>query len=660
MIFLSLLLAAATTTPPPNPWLSAAFGASPQSIPAPAVYWPAATIPFSFTYDGKPSSELLPKWTRHTEGAKTIWLDPDTKLQVTAEPRSFDDFGAVEWLLRFQNTGTQDSPLLENVQALDVSLPASADHDPILDQINGDDASPNSFAPTSRAISAGQSIPLAPVGGRPSNGTFPFFALQNNSDYLFVAIGWTGQWAANLSRDSKSLHLTAGMQLTHLHLHPDESIRTPRILLMPAHGNHDDAHNKFRQLLLAHYVPRVNGELPKFAVAAQEFNSVFGMGIRPEWATEAGQIAAAKIEKQIGCDTHWFDAGWFEGNFPNGVGNWIVKPKEFPRGLGPIGEACHRLGLRFLVWYEPERVAANTQIVREHPEFLFPPDRRAQSALFNLGNPVARRWMTHLILSQMDAGKIDQYRNDFNIDPLPFWRAADSPNRQGIAEIRYVEGLYQMWDAIRAARPDLIPDDCASGGRRIDLEMVMRSIVQTRSDAAVAPGRSDWHQCESYGLSEFLPLHATIAWETSAYAARSAGAAGICMEWDILDPKFPLTQARADIEEIKSNQKYWQGNFYPLTPYSFDTNVWLAWQLDRPDLHEGIALIFRRGTCPYSAMQIPFRALDPNAAYHVELVNDEHQIQTRTMTGRDLIGLDLRLPHPESSMLIRYRLEKGK
>jgi hypothetical protein len=72
------------------------------------------------------------------------------------------------------------------------------------------------------------------------------------------------------------------------------------------------------------------------------------------------------------------------------------------------------------------------------------------------------------------------YRNDFNMDPLPYWRAADAPDRQGITEIRYVEGLYAMWDEIRAKTSGTVPDDCASGGRRIDLEMCIRSIVQTR------------------------------------------------------------------------------------------------------------------------------------------------------------------------------------
>src|SRR5208283_3968149 len=117
--------------------------------------------------------------------------------------------------------------------------------------------------------------------------------------------------------------LQAGMELTRLLLHPGESIRSPRILLLAWSGDRIDAHNQFRRLLLAHYLPKVDGQAAPFAVAAQSFNAG-----PANWGTEAGQLAAAKINGDLGCDTLWLDAGWFEGNFPNGTGNWIPKPKE--------------------------------------------------------------------------------------------------------------------------------------------------------------------------------------------------------------------------------------------------------------------------------------------------------------------------------------------
>ena len=140
-------------------------------------------------------------------------------------------------------------------------------------------------------------------------------------------------------------------------------------MLLHWSGDRIDAHNTFRRLLLAHYLPKLDGRPIDLAVNAQSFNSSGGQGY---WASEAGQIAAARVTRDLGCDTHWLDAGWFEGNFPNGVGNWFPKPREFPKGLRPVGDACQELGLKFLVWYEPERVADGTRIAREQPQFVLP------------------------------------------------------------------------------------------------------------------------------------------------------------------------------------------------------------------------------------------------------------------------------------------------
>jgi alpha-galactosidase len=623
-------------------------------------FWPAAKPPFSFVYHGASSETFLSSWKREVHRddlsdrvtRQIHWQDPQTGLKITALATEFKDFPAVEWLLRFENCGATDTPILEDIQALDVSLNTPADRDLTLDQINGDDASERSFVPSERKLPAGQNVALAPAGGRPSNGTFPFFNLQDGARGFFTAIGWTGQWAASVQRNKTgATRLRAGMELTHLLLHPGESIRSPRILLLAWSGDRMDAHNQFRRLLLAHYLPKVDGRTIPFAVAAQSFNEG-----PPGWATEAGQLAAAKINRDLGCDTLWMDAGWFEGNFPNGVGNWFPKPKEFPNGLKPAGEACEKLGLKFLVWYEPERVSDHTQVAVEHADFVLPTNKPpATGGLFNLGDPAARRWLTDLLIRQITDFHIHTYRNDFNMDPLSFWRQNDPPGRQGMTEIRYVEGLYAMWDELRAKFPHMYLDDCASGGRRIDLEMVMRSVVQTRSDAACAPGRSDWHQSQTYGLNLFLPVHATIGWEVGAYECRSAATLGFCAEWDILDQKFPLNEARTCIAEINENRKYWTGDYYPLTPWTMSPDLWLAWQLHRADLDEGIILAFRHQDSPYSSLQVSLRGLKPDQLYAVTFIDEEHHSVSKTMTGKQLTELELRIPARHQSLLVRYK-----
>jgi alpha-galactosidase len=629
----------------------------------PGDFWPAASPPFSFLYHGAPSETFLSGWKHEVHsndlgdrlGWQSQWEDPQTGLRVNALATVFKDFTAVEWFLRFENSGDKDTPILESIQALDVTLNTGLARKLTLDQINGDDASERSFVPSERELAPGQKVALAPVGGRPSSGTFPMFNLQEGARGFFTAIGWTGQWAASLDRDQAgTTRLKSGMELTHLLLHPGESIRTPRILLLPWSGERRDAHNQFRRLLLAHYLPKVDGRPVPFALAAQSFNEG-----PPHWGTEAGQLAAAKINRDLGCDTLWMDAGWFQGNFPGGTGNWIPKEKEFPRGLAPIGEACEKLGLKFLVWYEPERVSDNTRIALEHPGFVLPVNKpHGAGGLFNLGDPAARRWLTDLLIHQISDFHIHTYRNDFNMDPLPFWRQNDPPDRQGITEIRYVEGLYAMWDELRARFPRMYLDDCASGGRRIDLEMITRSVVQTRSDAAVAPGRADWDQSQAYGLNSFLPVHATIGWGVTAYDCRSAATLGFCGEWNILDPKFPLDKARMCIAEMNENRKYWSGDYYPLTPWTMAPDLWMAWQLHRADLDEGMVLAFRHQASPYSALQVSLRGLNPDQTYRVQFIDEAHHSIARTMSGRQLAALELQIPARHQSLLVRYEAKR--
>ena len=622
-------------------------------------FWPAVRPPFSFMYHGESSETLLSSWTRAASSHdlsdraayETQWTDSQTGLSVTAHATAFKDFAAVEWFLSFRNAGTRDTPILENIQALDVTLRTAPAHKLVLDQINGDDASERSFVPVERGVAPGQAVTLAPAGGRPSSGTFPMFDVQQDARGLFTAIGWTGQWAASVKRDSAgATRLQAGMELTHLLLHPGESIRSPRILLLPWSGDRTEAHNLFRRLLLAHYLPKIGGQAMPFAFAAQSFNEG-----PPGWGTEAGQLAAARINRDLGCDTLWMDAGWFVGGFPNGTGNWIPRPVEFPHGLKPVGEACQKLGLKFLVWYEPERVCQDTEIAREHPEFVLPGHKApGAGGLFNLGDPAARRWLTDLLARQITEFHIHTYRNDFNMDPLPFWRQNDPPERQGITEIRYVEGLYAMWDELRARFPQMGLDNCASGGRRIDLEMITRSVVQTRSDAAVAPGRSDWDQSQTYGLNLFLPLHATIGWEVGAYECRSSATAGFCAEWNILAPDFPLQRARTCIAEMKANRKYWTGDYYPLTPWTMAPDGWMAWQLHRADLNEGMVLAFRHQESPYSALQVSLQGIKPDQRYVVHFIDEQQRDVVRTLRGRELAALECRIPARHQSLLIRY------
>ena len=398
-------------------------------------------VPFSFKYDGKSSRDFLDKWTfakKALDSTRDVysWTDPDTKLTVSATVRRFEKFAAVDWTLNFKNEGTSDSGLIEDVQVLDAGFDYGFERtDLAIHTLNGDFCNETSWFPIVKTVKPGETETFSPVGGRSSNGAFPFWNLTSKrysdseqSEGLFVALGWSGQWKTSFENVPSAVSQTnvrAGMEEIATILYPDEEIRSPRVLLMPWRSDRPTAQVLFRRLLMFEYAPKVDGKPVKMETIAQCFDRYYRK--RPGWEHCDAQIKSAEMLKDIGGSAYWFDAAWFPVGFPNGVGNWRSAPEFFPNGVEELGDALEKIGLRFILWFEPERVAKDSDIANDYPQYVFGGEN---GGLYKLNDPEARQYLTELLLKRIKEFKIGVYRNDFNIDPLPFWRANDEENRK--------------------------------------------------------------------------------------------------------------------------------------------------------------------------------------------------------------------------------------
>lgn len=121
------------------------------------------------------------------------YTDPQTALQVRCACVVFADHPAIEWVVAFVNGGPGDTPLLEDVQALDVEL---SGEDWVLHRALGSSASRSDFAPVEEPVPLQDRIRLAPVGGRSSNTTaLPFFNIAAQGEGVMAGIGWSGLYA---------------------------------------------------------------------------------------------------------------------------------------------------------------------------------------------------------------------------------------------------------------------------------------------------------------------------------------------------------------------------------------------------------------------------------------------------------------------------------
>jgi len=617
-------------------------------------------LPFSFNYGGVSSDRLLQTWPRTVTDVSdksskaqirhVVWKDPAGGLEVDCKLTEFSDFPALDWIVTITNRGKEKSDVIDGFQALDSSLVLA---NPIVRASHGSTATELDFVPVDRELGR-EILGFSGQNGRASQDTLPFFNLfdKQSGDGYILGVGWSGQWETAFRRSgdddtNREVRVSARQKELRAKLKPGESIRSPRILLIKYAGPDPiRGHNLLRANLLAHYLPRADGKPVYPPIAAMTwFTYNSGSGV-----TETNQLEAIAAMAPLGIDAFWLDAGWYgNGDWQNSVGSWNPRQDVFPTGLKPLGDASHAAKMKMVVWFEPERVQKNTTISTEHPDYVH---GGADGGLFKLDNSDARLWMTDLLDHAIKDYGADVLRIDYNLEPLKFWQNADAKDGVGMTENRYMQGLYSMWDQLRTQNPGLLIDNCASGGRRIDLETVSRSVPLWRSDLQCFGVHSTQDQAQTAGLSLWIPFHTAGLWAFDPYTARSVATAGTVICSDLRDPKFLPADIKRTISEIRDLRELWMGDYYPLTPIGTDERAWMAWQFYRPDLGRGFAMFFRRPKVAETTFTANLRALDAEAKYEVHLVDAD---KTMAMTGKELKSFTIEAPEAPSSVLLTYR-----
>jgi alpha-galactosidase len=412
--------------------------------------------------------------------------------------------------------------------------------------------------------------------------------------------------------------------------------------------------------MMAHSMPTPGGRVPQPQLLASSARQLGEM----IHASEANQIAFLDRyrEEKIRLDYWWMDAGWYvnRNGWPD-VGTWDVDRARFPRGLRAISDHAHDQGVRTLLWFEPERVAGGTWLALNHPEWIL---GGANGGLLNLGDRDARAWLVEHVDRVLTEQGIDLYRQDFNLDPLAYWRANDAPDRQGITEIEHVTGYLAYWDELRRRHPNLLIDSCASGGRRNDLETMRRAVPLWRSDYAY---ECTGTQCMTYGISLWLPYSGTgtVAARNvgyygdgptpvEPYAFWSNAAPSLGCAIDIREKSLDYAALRRLIEQWRAINANYYGDFYPLTKWTRDDTQWIAWQFDRPENGEGMVQVFRRENSIYESASLKLRGIDRARLYAFEDV-DGHMLGV--LHGDELVerGLPVKIATEPGVAVITYK-----
>ena len=651
----------------PDKWINAAFAKG--TVP-----------PFSFELDGVPSVKFIKGWEY---GKKKVaskepgcvcyefsYRDKKSGLKVVATVTGYTDYPAAEWVLRFENTGSGKSGRISMLRAADFSIKEKGVTQYKMRRCKGSCGSLYDFSIIEESLGEDKALHLKTDAGRSSDEfALPFFNVTEvgaSAGFVF-SVGWTGSWKADFTNVGGACNVQMGLENADFYLKKGEAVRTPLASIMFWSGKGEMAgHNAFRRFVLAHHTRKIGGKPWAPLLGGLDWGDPAPCN---EYTCLTDELARAIVRRykqlDIMPEVFWLDAGWystpegnhFDGNFGWGlVGNWECDSERFPDGFVNMSNLMHSLGAEFMVWFEPERVIKGTKFATEHPEFMLELPDEGRYFIFNLADDKAVDWLCKYIGDFIEINGIDHYRQDFNTGRLAeFWAANDEPGRRGIVEMKYIEGLYKYWDYLETRFPNLQIDNCASGGRRLDIETTSRSTPLWRTDYDY--GEPLGYQCQTYGLNLFLPLSCTGLYETDFYNSRSSYSSAAVMNFAMLENTQKAADMKRVYDEYLAIRPYYTKDYYPLSGFGevTSTKIWVAYQLHDPATGSGYVVGFRRPDCSKGSYAVDMQALSPNGTYIVTNCNTG---ETKEMYGGDMMnGYVLNLDTAPDSILIKYEKE---
>lgn len=631
---------------------------------------------FSFSYDGiRYDADNIP--------VCNIGYELEPGITVTVCKKEYPRFDAVEWLLYFENKSEQNSKIFCDICDCDAVLPLRISTAPkqgyrpqsgdlCVITMNGMtegryywendkmSASEYNFNYEYLDKAPNKTKSFANRCARSSEGMMPFFDVTADGAGYIVAIGWSGDWKAEFSGLENSVNIKTGLKETCFYLKPGEKIRTSSALIMKYESD-EDKHNKFRKLIRNHYSHK--------ACTKTERNGLFAFAL---W----GGLTSDEMKKRITdlanhgikAEDIWIDAGWygncencddeFTGDWAIHTGEWNVNKKVHPDDLKSVAECAKNVGMKLMLWLEPERAVKGTEVTVEHPEwFLSIPDNI--NLILNYGNDDALAYVCQILDYYVDSLGLSCYRQDFNMPLTKYFECADEENRRGITEIKHIMGMYKVWDYILGKYPGLIIDNCSSGGRRIDIETLKRSVAFFRSDYLCNLNENpEVLQTHNTNASAYLPyIGCATKTKNDKYAVRSSyspswGGAFYFTKYHSMD-ESDFEFAKEMTDEYLSIRKYMFQNFYNHGSSVFDDTSWAIWQYHDEESQSGIIMAFRRENSPFDRVCVSLRGIDDNENYTFFNLDDK----SYKNGGREI---EILLPQKRSCVIYEYKILKMK
>lgn len=616
------------------------YGTTDFRHPAIEVWQPDGSSVSNFTYvsysiaPGKPTLSGLPAtYTEQDSEAETITFhlrDELTGAELALSYTIFADQPVMARSAQIINKGSMNLHLT-TAMSLNLDLPDSN-----YEFIHFSGAWARERHLKARKLEMGiQSVDS--TRGNSSHNHNPFVILKrpDTTEFTGEAIGfslvYSGNFLAQAEVDSWGVtRLTMGINPFHFNwkLAPGESFQTPEAVMVYTSDGLNRMSQAFHQLYRTRLARGYWRDRPRPILINNWEATYFDF-------TEDKLVAIAQAAKNDGIELFVLDDGWFGARCNDfaGLGDWTANKDRLPNGIQGLAERIDALGMKFGLWFEPEMVNEDSDLFRAHPDWrICTPGRRVSHGRNQFVLDFTQQQVVDCIYDQMAAilggAKVSYVKWDMNRSITEAFSASLPADQQGEVFHRYILGVYQLYDRLTTAFPQVLFESCASGGGRFDPGMLYyapQGWVSDDSDAIerlkIQYSTSMCYPISSIGAHvSVVPNHQIYRITPLATRANVAcfGTFGYELDLTQLTPE-EREQVREQIRFMKEYREVIQfGTFYRLiSPFeNCHITSWMVVSPDKKTALVGYYKILNEVNGAYRRVKLC--GLDPDCLYRID------------------------------------------
>lgn len=374
--------------------------------------------------------------------------------------------------------------------------------------------------------------------------------------------------------------------------------------------------------------------------------------------TEDKLVSIAQKAKDCGVELFVLDDGWFGKRTSDtaGLGDWYPNTDRLPNGIKGLSERIESIGMKFGFWIEPEMTNLDSDLYRNHPDWILHVPGRAISEgrhqyVLDYSRKEVVDYIYNLLAKILRESKISYIKWDMNRSITECYSVALPADRQGEVFHRYILGVYDLYERLTSEFPHILFESCSSGGARFDPGMLYYAPQAWASDDSdaierlkIQHGTSYCYPISSIGSHVSVSPNHQVYRSTPLYTRANVAYFGT-FGYELDLNKLSAEEQAEVIKQIEFMKKYREvfqfGTFYRLnSPFEGNVTSWMVVSEDQKTAIVGWFRTLNGVNLPYSRVYL--QGLNPDICY-------TQSLDGKTYYGDELMNAGLVIDDPSAS-----------